>query len=260
MSESQENVQLDGCFMQALQQGTGGIDGFFLNLFGFLRRRTDFFQMDDKCMETVKKNFETQLVLYKDDKVRQAALVKKREEERAKEQQKQAEAKAKKEAEVKNAAKAQTDTSATCEEVSEEEAERIMKEEAARKAAMESGEAAEEGAVDKKEEKKKEDGDGEKASNKQQPNAGNGGTTDKYEWIQTLDEVTVFIPLPDKIKAANLDVKLTSTKLTAGLKGQPAIVAGDWFKKIKTDDSMWSVESDGDKRILQLTLQKFEGQ
>jgi hypothetical protein len=75
-----------------------------------------------------------------------------------------------------------------------------------------------------------------------------------------LDEVTVFVPLPDKVKAANLDVKLTGTKLTAGLKGQPPILSGDWFKKIKTDDSMWSVESDGDKRILQLTLQKFEGQ
>lgn len=137
-----------------------------------------------------------------------------------------------------------------------------MKEEAARKARLESGEPMEEEPVAKKEEKKEDDEEGEdkdKKSNKQQPNAGNGGTTDKYEWIQTLDEVTVFVKLPDKVKASNLDVKLSITKLVAGLKGQPPILSGEWYKKIKTDDSMWSVESDGDKRTLQLTLQKSEG-
>lgn len=53
---------------------------------------------------------------------------------------------------------------------------------------------------------------------------------------------------------------MTNTKLTCGLKGQEPILNGEWFKKIKCDDSMWSLESEGDKRILQLTLQKFEGQ
>jgi hypothetical protein len=81
-----------------------------------------------------------------------------------------------------------------------------------------------------------------------------------YEWNQTLDAVTVFVLLPDKVKATSLDIKLTCIKLTAGLKGQPPILSGDWFKNIKTDESMWSVESHGDKRILHLTLKKFEGQ
>jgi len=148
-------------------------------------------------------------------------------------------------------------------EVSEEEAERIMKEEAIRKAKLEAGEDVTDVAVPAtKEEKKEEDGeegDGKKDKGAQ-PNSGNGGSTEKYDWIQTLDEVTVFVKFPEKCTAKQCEVKMTNTKITAGLKGQPTVLEGEWFKKIKMDETMWSLESDGDKRILQLTLQKFEGQ
>ena len=40
------------------------------------------------------------------------------------------------------------------------------------------------------------------------------------------------------------------------IKGQPPIVDGKWCKKIKPDDSLWTVENDGDKRVLQMTLSK----
>jgi hypothetical protein len=42
-----------------------------------------------------------------------------------------------------------------------------------------------------------------------------------------------------------------------GIKGQPdRIIEGEFPKKIKTDDSLWSLESDGVKRTLQLNLSK----
>ncbi len=57
-------------------------------------------------------------------------------------------------------------------------------------------------------------------------------------------------PMPDGIKSSNLEVKLTQTKFKAGLKGKEPIIEGDWHKKIKVDDSMWTLESDGASRIL----------
>ena len=143
MTDKKEQVELDGLFMQAVSTSNKGIDGFFYNLFGFLRRKTDFFQMDAKCMEIVTKNYEDQVVLWKEDKERQAALLKKREEEKARQKAKEEEERRKKEAEtgVSSAPVQQPgESQATCEEVSEEEAERIMKEEAERKARIERGE------------------------------------------------------------------------------------------------------------------------
>jgi hypothetical protein len=88
-----------------------------------------------------------------------------------------------------------------------------MKDEAKRKAEREKDTKD-----SKKEEEKQEDGDKEK-SDKQTPLPGNGGYTDKYRWAQTLEECTVYIPLPDNVASRNLDVKFTATKLKVGLKG-----------------------------------------
>jgi len=185
------------------------------------------------------------VALFKEDKLREAALAKKRDEEKLKAKKAEEEKKAK-------------DSNTTCEEVTDEEAEKIMKEEAERKARLEKGEDHETAVANKEE--KKEGEEGETKSNKQQPNPGNGGTTDKYEWIQTLDDLTCFIRLPDGITSKELQVAMTNTRLKAGIKGQTPIIDAEFHKKIKCDDSMWSLESDGIRRILQLTIQKFEGQ
>ena len=78
--------------MSAIQQGKKGIDGFFFNLFGFLRRKTDFFQMEDKCMELIKKHYQDQHALYKEDELRKAAILKKKEEEKLKQKKLEEEA------------------------------------------------------------------------------------------------------------------------------------------------------------------------
>lgn len=105
---------------------------------------------------------------------------------------------------------------------------------------------------DEEEEKDKE------KSDKQAPNSANGGETDKYRWGQTLEELTVYIYLPDNVTSKQLDVQMKSKHLKVGLKGQPPIIDGELHKKIKGEDSLWTLESDGPRRTLQLTLTKFD--
>jgi hypothetical protein len=65
--------------------------------------------------------------------------------------------------------------------------------------------------------------------------------------------------LPEGTAAKQLDVKMLPSTLRVALKGSSEpIMEGKWCKKIKPDDSLWTVESDGGKRCLQLTLQKFD--
>lgn len=74
---------------------------------------------------------------------------------------------------------------------------------------------------------------------------GNGGSTDKYTWTQTLSELTVVIPLPPGTKTKMLDIKMTNTHLKVGIKGQPLLVDADLHKRVIVDDSLWTLE-DGD--------------
>jgi hypothetical protein len=38
------------------------------------------------------------------------------------------------------------------------------------------------------------------------PNSANGGETDRYKWGQSLEEITCYVHLPDKVVAKDLDV------------------------------------------------------
>ncbi len=126
-----------------------------------------------------------------------------------------------------------------------------MKEEVERKAARDQKDGDKEM---KSEETKEEGKEGEEKSNKQAPNSGNGGQTDTYRWTQTLEELTVYVPMPDDIVSKQLDVVIKSTHLKIGLKGQTPIIDGELHKKIKSGDSLWTLEKDGSKRTIQLTL------
>jgi murein L,D-transpeptidase YafK len=51
---------------------------------------------------------------------------------------------------------------------------------------------------------------------------------------------------------------MKSSTLKVGVKGQPPIIDGPLHKKIKASDSLWTLETDGAKRTLQLTFVKSD--
>eukprot|EP00934_Nitzschia_sp_Nitz4_P008038 Nitzschia sp. Nitz4//scaffold2_size372955//314903//315904//NITZ4_000462-RA/size372955-processed-gene-0.537-mRNA-1//-1//CDS//3329546895//8028//frame0 len=86
------------------------------------------------------------------------------------------------------------------------------------------------------------------------PPVGNGGTVPgKYVWTQTLQEVSVTCPLPDNTRGRDLKVVMTKSKLSISLKGPNVtpIVDGPLCKSILVDDSFWTVE-DGNRLVLSL--------
>lgn len=85
------------------------------------------------------------------------------------------------------------------------------------------------------------------------PNTGNGANLEKYSWTQTLSEVTVTIPLPPGTNKRSIVCDIKKTSLKAGLKGQPHVLAGEFFAPVRVDDSVWQIE---DTRVLSISLTK----
>ena len=243
--------RFDGIFMNLVQQSQG-IDNFFENLFSFMRRKTDLYTYPDKARTAVNTSLEKHIQLFNEDKKKQEAIAQKREQERLK---REAETRAKAEAAAAKKRDVDEADGAQVMEVTEEEAAQIEAEEAAKKA----GKTVEAAPAESKEESKEETKEEEKSKG-QTPNSGNGGQTDKYQWEQSLNEVTVNIEIPAGTTSKQLVVDMTQKKLKVGLKGQPLLIEGEFCKPIKVDDSLWCIENAGGKKILQLSLTKKEGQ
>ena len=87
---------------------------------------------------------------------------------------------------------------------------------------------------------------------------GNGGTVDgKYVWTQTLSEVNVNVNVPPNTRGRDLNVTISKNHLKVGLK----VDKGTWIidapltKPIIVDDSFWTVE-DGNR--LSINMQKLK--
>ena len=52
----------------------------------------------------------------------------------------------------------------------------------------------------------------------------------------------------------------TSKQLRVALKSKPnePIIDGKWRKKIHAEESFWNIERDGEKSVLQITMEKYE--
>jgi hypothetical protein len=215
-------------------------------MFGFMRRKTDFFTMKDQANVIVNKALEKHAKSFAEDKVRQEMIERKKKEERQKRENEEAD----KIIKTKILGGAEADDSRIV-EVTDEEAREIELAEAKKK----NGTVVEEV---KKTEDVDADEDGKDKGAK--PNSANGGSTDKYTWEQTLGDVTVNVQIPKGTTAKMLDVVLTQKKLSVKIKKGATIVEGEWSKPIKVDDSLWSIETDSDSnKFLQLNLTKKEG-
>ncbi|XP_052187690.1 protein BOBBER 1-like [Diospyros lotus] len=103
--------------------------------------------------------------------------------------------------------------------------------------------------VSAKEEKK----DEKSSDRKQSPNKGNGLDLDNYSWSQTLQEVTVNIPVPPGTKSRFIACEIKKNHLKVGLKGQPPIIDAELFQPVKVEDCFWSLE---DQKSISILLTK----
>lgn len=251
MSNSDE--RFDGLFMN-VAQNAHGIEPLLDHLFGFLRRKTDFFtgaseeQIEELVLTVIRKHGAI--------KTREAAEKKAQAEKD--EKKRQAEKKKKEAAAAAAAAAAAPPTAedGVIEMTSEGVFDATLSKAPAAAASVASAtadgdkdgmEAAAEDAEDKAAE------EAEAEADKTPPPPGNGGTTDKYTWTQTLSEVSVILPLPPGTKTKTLEVDIRNTRFRVAIKGQAGpLVEGEFHKRVIVDDSLWTLE-DGD---LVVTLQK----
>ncbi|XP_062148242.1 protein BOBBER 1-like [Alnus glutinosa] len=151
--------------------------------------------------------------------------------------------------------------------VSKEKRRKRKKAEAEEKAAMEvEKKEKEKKEVEKKEKEKKVveeekveamevDKTEEEKSGLRVPNRGNGLDLDKYSWTQTLQEVTLNVPVPTGTKSRFVVCEIKKNHLKVGLKGQPPIIEGELFRSVKPDDCYWSIE---DQNAVSILLTKHD--
>jgi len=97
----------------------------------------------------------------------------------------------------------------------------------------------------------------EKDEGDAKPPVGNGGSTDKYIWTQTLEELIVNIPVPAGTRGKHLNVELDVEAIKVELKGKKVIIDGKWVEKIDVDESTWTLEEAHGEKLLVLTIAKF---
>jgi hypothetical protein len=89
---------------------------------------------------------------------------------------------------------------------------------------------------------------------------GNGGSTKRYKWTQTIDECTVLIGIPGDLRAKELSVEIKASSVVVRTKKPPegesevrTFIEGDLTDKAVPDESTWSME--GGVMVIQLYKQ-----
>jgi len=100
--------------------------------------------------------------------------------------------------------------------------------------------------------------DESKADDKVPPPLGNGGTVPgKYVWTQTLSELYLTVDLPTGTRSRDLTVNFTKGRLLIKLKGRTEPICDDTLlKPVLPDDSFWTLE---DMNKLNIQLEKRNG-
>ncbi|KAL7544333.1 hypothetical protein ACHAWF_007719 [Thalassiosira exigua] len=260
-----QDDRFDGLFVRIANE-TQGIEPLLDSLFSFLRRKSDFFagppgsgeNGTEKAVETVHAVLRKHADIYLSEKRRkeeEAATKKKKKEAAAK--AKEAKAKASKAGEevieldpnggfdISGSPAAEGKSVAAGDEEAKPPSKLPQDEEPAPSESATKSAAPEEDG----------EGEGGEEEDDSPPPVGNGGAVDgKYVWTQTLQEVSVFVPLPENTRGRDLNVVMTKTRLKVALKGRTDPVVDDALAKaIIVDDSFWTIE-DGNRLVL--TLQK----
>jgi len=240
MTSPMDDEKFDGMYISMAQQ-LGGIDPLLDSFFGFLRRKTDFLSgasSSSAAQETVVKSFQKNQDKYNEEVKEKAAKEKKRKAEEEKRKARIAQEKAK--------SQKTEDTESRIEDITDAPAPAPTPAPApAPEAEKASGDGEE-----KAEGEEPDEGKGTK------PNQGNGGECDKYRWTQTLQDLMVLVPVPKGTKAKMLNVAIEKKKLVVQVKGTDAAMDGELHATVKLEDCFWSVEDEGDGRLVTITLTK----
>jgi hypothetical protein len=227
--------RFDGLLLGVAQQHQG-VDPLLDTFFSFLYRKTDFFTRPKEAQEVIDRTVK-----------RYKALAEDRLRTEEKERASAAPAAA-------PAAAASTSKGQSRVEVldDDEDAEAYAK-----KLAAEQKKKQEEVAKKAKEvAEAPEDEDGQKPKGIV-PTAGNGYDYGHYSFSQTLQDVEVRVPLPQKGvkgKMLKVDVGLESLSVSMAKPGAEPLVKGELYAKIKNEDTVWTIE---DGCVLVLQLVKF---
>lgn len=89
--------------------------------------------------------------------------------------------------------------------------------------------------------------------------SGTGGSTEKYDWDQTMEEVDVIIPLDkfDPIPSTReLDISIKQNHLRITIRRE-LYIDGDFYEKVRSEDSYWTLEREVDRSVISLSLIKL---
>merc|ERR1712086_10926 len=84
-----------------------------------------------------------------------------------------------------------------------------------------------------------------------------GGKTDNYEWTQTKSEVEIRFPVASDVRGREVDWNLSSTSIKLVVRGE-LLLEGELPAKVQVEDSIWTLDNEGDQRFVLWTLQKLE--
>jgi len=86
------------------------------------------------------------------------------------------------------------------------------------------------------------------------PNAGNGGVSGQYYWNQSLEEVTIFLVVPEAKVAKDFDVQIAASSLEVRLKDGEVLLSGYWpgSERVRVDECLWSLERGSNTMIISL--------
>ncbi|KAJ1610402.1 NudC-like protein [Cryptosporidium canis] len=207
-------------------QSANGIENFLDVIFGFLLRKTDFFtaMSQGEEEEILMKYFKKYQALSADKRREEKRLMMEREEERKKKIQEQ---KKKEEEEIKS--KSSKSTPKVEEVFSDDENDTS---------------------------KTKIDGEAkhENESDSEAPPPGNGGSTEKYTWTQTLGAVEMLISTLPGLKSKDCNINIGTSKLKVVVRGE-VIIDGEFSSKVRPDECLWSIV---DGKTIQIVLEKQE--
>ncbi|SBT80052.1 nuclear movement protein, putative [Plasmodium malariae] len=87
------------------------------------------------------------------------------------------------------------------------------------------------------------------------PPKGNGGKTEKYTWTQTINSLDMYIDLEEKVRTKDIKLDITYKKLYVKVKNE-VLIDGEFYKHIKPEDSIWTLEDNG---VIHLCIEKLNG-